>query len=675
MLLCLVLATAGGMPAARAQPAQNGAEPPDADCSGARKITEVRRIVTREGVVLEDREVTLPDTLPLAWRNEHVRLRYQVDVSACATSSSAALEFFRVGAPFAVHAQGMPLQSLLSRRLFASSATPDAGAAASTRAADAAVFNGRIPNLIGLPPGVRTVEIRLLTLPYIPSGLVPLGLGPTNALMPMAVADMGRVVGYTDAAAGLMLVLALLGGILWLQRRHDLGFLWMMLACVSWSLRALAYYDRNVYLPPIWYEQLNPFNILLTAVALCAATLATRAPGGAGSAVPLAPADWRRRPRMALVFAVASSAVAIGLSAWMGSGAMLARGYAQLWALGLSLATIWWIWRNRIPLPRLYRLATVGAYAGLIACAAHDMALVFGALAPSSPSYLFWGFTVVLLVYALITGDYIIKTLNRAENSNLELEQRIASKSAELEQSYQQLRRTEMAGALSSARLHERERLLRDMHDGLGAQLMTALRGIEREALNHDQIAQSLQDGIDELRMLMDSADMGSDLSAALAAWRNRWDNRLGAAGVQLHWHLDDSIDGLQLDSDVLLQIMRILQEAATNVVKHAQAHNLHVQARLVQQSDQIWLLIVARDDGCGLPRQDTLRSQRGLRNMGHRAAQIGAQLDVANGDDAQGGCQVLLELRLQPPPERPERRRHARTPSPPAATTPAAVS
>ncbi|MCW5631512.1 MAG: hypothetical protein KIT47_21765 [Rhodoferax sp.] len=679
MLVCLVLlAIAAGMPAARAQEASPpGAASPGAECAGAHRVTEVRRIVTREGVVLEDRNVTLPDALPLAWRNEHVRLRYLVDVSACAGTTSAALEFFRVGAPFVVHADGTPLQSLLTRRLFVRAA-PDAGGAPATRAGQAAVFNGRIPNLIGLPRGARTVEIRLLTLPYIPSGLVPLGLGPTNTLMPMAVADMGRVVGYTDAAAGVMLVLALLGGILWLQRRHDLGFLWMMLACVSWSLRALAYYDRNVYLPPIWYEQLNPFNILLTAVALCAATLATLAPGGAGAADARAPADWRHRPRMALVFAVASSAVAIGLSAWMGSGAMLARGYAQLWALGLSLATIWWIWRDRIPLPRLYRLATVGAYAGLIACAAHDMALVFGTLPPSSPSYLFWGFTVVLLVYALITGDYIIKTLNRAENSNLELEQRIASKSAELEQSYQQLRRTELAGALSSARLHERERLLRDMHDGLGAQLMTALRGIEREALNRDQIAQSLQDGIDELRMLMDSADMGSDLSAALAAWRNRWDNRLGAAGVQLHWHLDDSIDGLQLDSDVLLQIMRILQEAATNVVKHAQAHNLHVQARLVQQNEQTWLHIVARDDGCGLPRGDTLRSQRGLRNMGHRAAQIGAQLDVANnGGDAQGGCQVLLALRIQPPPERPERRRHARTAEPPVATatTPAALS
>jgi signal transduction histidine kinase len=498
----------------------------------------------------------------------------------------------------------------------------------------------------------------------------------------VAVDSADRVVGYAHATAGVMLVLALMGGILWLQRRHDLGFLWMTLACVCWSIRALAYYDRNVYLPPIWFEQLNPFNILLTAVALCAATLATLVPrgtpgAGTGSttATATATADWRRRPHMALVFAVVSSALVIVLSIAVDSGAMLARGYAQLWALGLSLATIWWIWRGQIPLPRVYCYGTIAAYAGLIACAAHDMALVFGGVAATSQSYLFWGFTVVLLVYALITGDYIITTLNRAENSNLELEQRIAGKSAELEQSYEQLRKTEMAGAVSSARLQERERLLRDMHDGLGAQLMTALRGVERAALNRDQIAQSLQDGMDELRMLMDSADMGSDLSAALAAWRNRWDSRLGAAGVQLHWHLDDSVDGLQLDSDVLLQIMRILQEAATNVVKHAQARNLDVQARLLLQSAQTWLVIVARDDGRGLPQQDTLRSQRGLRNMDHRAAQIGARLEVSNSSDSLGGCQVLLELRIHPPPDRPERRRHARTRNAPITAARTAVS
>lgn len=659
-MLAWLLLTIGGMPAWAQVPVAPSATEIARGCPATLPISQARRVATRAGVVLDDRIVELPDTLPLRWRNEQVTLRYTIDVSACAGSSSAALSVYRVGAPYQVRVDGVPVASLLTRTLFTPPQITPAGH--HTQSAPS-IFNGRIPNLFALPSGANSIDIDLLTLPYIPTGLAQVALGPTNALMPLALTDVEVTIAFTDAAAGVILVLALLAGSLWLHRRHDMGFLWMTLACVFWSIRALAYYDRNIYLPAIWFEQLNAYNILLTAIALCAATMAVvkqKPDTAVGN-------DWRHRPRQALQFALISGTLAILLSVLVGSGATLARAYVQLWALGLSLATIWWIGVGRIALRRRYRYAAVSAYVGLIACAAHDMALVFGGIAPTSASFLFWGFTVVLVVYALICGDYVISTLNRAENSNLELEHSIAVKSTQLEDSYQQLRDTEMAGALSTARLQERERLLRDMHDGLGAQLMTALRGMERGALSREQIAQSLQEGMDELRMLMDSADMGSDLSTALAAWRNRWDSRLDAAGVHLHWHVDDSIDGLQFASDTLLQIMRILQEAATNVVKHAQAGNLHVQARLLRQSAQTWLVIVARDDGCGLPHHDTLRSQRGLRNMGHRAAQIGARLEIANTAAPHGGCQVLLELRVHPAPDRPERRSEARPAHKPA--------
>lgn len=629
------------------------AQQESARCAVPIQINEARRIVTRADTLLSDEVVALPDTLPLAWRNEQVRLHYEIDVSVCANQISASLSLFRVGAPYMASSDRPTLSSLLTRRQFA----PMGSLSGAARNGTPTVFNGRIPALLAIAPGTRTVRIDLMTLPFIPMGLSQVRVGPTNILMPLAVADLVQVVGYADAVAGVMLVLALMCLVLWLQRRHDLGFLWMTLACASWSVRARAYFDSNVSLPPMWFEQLNAYNVLLTALCLCAATLATMAPRPDAGAP-----DWRRRPRQVLLFVFASSSCIFLVAQWLGQGAMLARAYAQGWALTLALATIWWIWVGRMRLVWGYRVAAIAAYVGLIACAVHDMGLVTGTISPTGPSYLFWGFTVVLVVYALITGDYIIATLNRAENSKLLLAQRFASKSAELESSYGQLRKTEMASALASARLQERERLLRDMHDGLGAQLMTALRGVERGALDREQIAQSLQDGMDELRMLMDSADMGLDLSGALAAWRNRWDSRLGAAGVQLHWHLDDSLENLNLASNVLLQIMRILQEAATNVVKHAGARHLHVDARQHGDSELSTLVITLCDDGRGIDAQAHSRSQRGLRNMRHRAEQIGARLSVANGATPDSGCLVRLELQTHPSLPRHERRRHSRT-------------
>lgn len=628
-------------------------------CTQAQPILQARRIATRGTETLADAMVTLPDQLPMAWRNQQVRLQYEIDVSTCARSLSAVISLYRVGAPYTIRIGNQALTSVMAHRWFSQSADPAAG----TVSPRDLVHNGRIPALLALPKNADKVVITLLTLPYIPSGLMHLMIGPTNALLPVAVAHLDSVVGFTAAAAGVMLVLALIAGVLWLQRRHDLGFLWMTLACLFWSVRALAYFDATVHMPALWFEQFNPYNIFLTAITLCAATLDNEmqrrhdAPSPTGT-------DWRMWPHRALWFAFISTTLILVLSLWLDRGAMLARAYAQIWAAGLSLATIVWIWTGRVRLTRRQRMVTIGAYFALIGSALHDMALVTGHIDPSGPSYLFWGFTLVLVVYALTSGDYFIRTLNRAENVNLELEQRIHNKSTELEDSYRQLRKTEMAGALSSARLQERERLLRDMHDGLGAHLMTALRGVERSALNRDQIAQSLQDGIDELRMMMDSADMGADLSAALAAWRSRWDNRLGAAGVQLHWQLDDALDTIALDSDALLQIMRILQEAATNVVKHSGAHHLQLQATLLTEPGQTSLLIMLGDDGRGLPPEATQPHQRGLRNMDHRARQIGATLHIAAGSHggANPGCQIRFMLPIDPPPQRPERRKFART-------------
>jgi len=629
-------------------------------CTQTEPVTQARRIATRGTETLADAVVTLPDQLPMAWRNQQVRLQYEIDVSACAGSLSAVISLYRVGAPYTIRIHDRGLTSVMAHRWFGYAADSATGPAAGPQDV---VHNGRIPALLALPQGADKAVITLLTLPYIPSGLMQLAIGPTNGLLPVTGAHVDSVVGFTAAAAGVMLVLALFAGVWWLQRRHDLGFLWMTLACLFWSVRALAYFDATVHMPPLWFEQFNPYNIFLTAITLCAATLDNERQRHHDAPSP-ARTDWRVWPHRALWFAFISTTLVLALSIWLDRGAMLARAYAQIWAAGLSLATIAWLWTGRVRLTPLQRMATIGAYFVLIGSALHDMALVTGHIDPSGPSYLFWGFTLVLVVYALISGDYIIRTLNRAENVNLELEQRIHSKSTELEDSYLQLRKTEMAGALSSARLQERERLLRDMHDGLGAHLMTALRGVERSALNRDQIAQSLQDGIDELRMMMDSADMGADLSAALAAWRSRWDNRLGAAGVQLHWKLDDALDTIALDSDALLQIMRILQEAATNVVKHSGAHHLQLQVTLATEPGQTSLLIEFSDDGRGLPADATQPHQRGLRNMDHRARQIGATLEISSGGDAGAnpGCQIRFMLPIDPPPKRPERRKYART-------------
>ena len=357
--------------------------------------------------------------------------------------------------------------------------------------------------------------------------------------------------------------------LLWLQRRGDRSLLWLAVACASWGLRGVAYFGHTVYVAALAYEQFNPLNVLLTSASLAmSVSYLLGRPGGRD----------RRNLGVVTLFCVA----AVLLAAVSGHGALAARALCLLSSFVMGGGMFLRIWQARARQSRWQLGVLAGGLAILVASATHDILMVTGTLGPESPSYLFWGFIAMLVAFAGISGQYIVKTLNLAERSNDELAQHVRRKTHELEQSYQALR----ANEFSAARTQERERMVREMHDGLGAQLMTALRGMERGALGKEQIAQSLQDGLDELRLLMDTTDNTQPLQTALANWRNRWDGRLAATGLTLKWTLGDALEDIELPGDTVLQIMRVLQEAGANIVKHAQASEVAVSAVVHSEPD-----------------------------------------------------------------------------------------
>ena len=603
-------------------------------CDTPLPITTVVRQVqdsTATGAATSAARVTLPDPLARALRHEQVRIRYMLDVSVCADTPQAALWVFRAGAPYrleGVDATGraQPLPLLNANQRARTLPTGDA--------AEPVVYNGRIPALYALPPGTRTVRVALQTLPYMPYGLVRLEVGNTNVMLQRHSNVLHQVLGYSDAAAAVVTVLGLLMALLWLTRRRDTNLLWLALASGLWGLRGLLYFDNTVPGNPLLFEQLNPISALWAIVLVTLAALHML--------------RGERQRQRAVVWAGTLVLMAgFALAAVLGHGAMLVRTATQFIGLCLTL----WLgvemlrqWRAR----RVARRHLAGMMAfllTLLACAGHDLLIVAGVLPATSAPYIFWGFVVVLVGFALVSGEYVVMTLARAERSNDELEQRVAAKSNELARSYQQLRSTEIAAARDTARTQEREHLMREMHDGIGAQLMTALRGVERGALNREQLAASLQDGLDELRLLMDSTDTQQCLPGALAAWRNRWDARLAAAGVMLAWTMDEALDTVQLGSQAALQIMRILQEATTNVVKHSQATQMQLTAWLESDTAERVLCIDIEDNGVGPGLAPVRTGARGLKNMQYRASQIGAQLDVGSRDGPQPGCRVRFRL------------------------------
>jgi signal transduction histidine kinase len=119
----------------------------------------------------------------------------------------------------------------------------------------------------------------------------------------------------------------------------------------------------------------------------------------------------------------------------------------------------------------------------------------------------------------------------------------------------------------------ERQRIMQDMHDGLGAQLVPWLVMVERGGAKPADIAMLLRESLDEMRLAIDAFGKAeTDLNGTLAGLRYRMERRLIAAGMAVEWSVDDPFHALQLDERTALQLLRIVQEVLSNVIKHSRA-------------------------------------------------------------------------------------------------------
>jgi signal transduction histidine kinase len=150
--------------------------------------------------------------------------------------------------------------------------------------------------------------------------------------------------------------------------------------------------------------------------------------------------------------------------------------------------------------------------------------------------------------------------------------------------------------------------------------------------------------------------DIGGDLMLALGSWRERAMAQLRPHDIALDWRAVTP-QGLPVHPELrpwhVIQIVRLLDEAVTNAVKHANARRVTVRIETLAGSDGLDRgCITVEDDGNGfeVPPADgsagVAKAARGLRNMRSRAARCGAELDLTSG--AQGtdqGTRVRLTL------------------------------
>ena len=192
----------------------------------------------------------------------------------------------------------------------------------------------------------------------------------------------------------------------------------------------------------------------------------------------------------------------------------------------------------------------------------------------------------------------------------------------------------------------ERRRMARDLHDDVGARLLTGLHTAD------EATRPTLQAALSDIRAIVSGlAGEEASLDRVLAETRHEAARRLEAAEIALDWPLPEAdIEAVRLDYRLHKALTSAVREIVSNVIRHSGAGNFTVTPTLSPGH----LALRFADDGRGLP-PEALASETpgfGLRNLRHRVEDIGGHLKL---DASSAGTAITLEIPLVLTPHTPE--------------------
>jgi signal transduction histidine kinase len=484
-----------------------------------------------------------------------------------------------------------------------------------------------------LPPGLlrvgdNEIEIQQRAYWWEQGWLAPVQLGPEDKMMSLWRQrvfwqnELVLILGVSTAAMGLFMF-----GV-WLGRRSHSMYFWFGCVSLMWTAISLDYFTLFPPMPAHLWERFMEAAQVLRGVLMFMFVL--RYCG-------------QRRP---LLEAGVWAYFVIG-SAAMFSEALPANAI-DLWYLAMLIASAFFcVMLVRQGLRHSLLEGTMLAIASAVqfGLSGYDLWL-FSVSSWTDRVYLaHFSAPLFVGVVGVILIQRFVESLNAYEKLAAVLEHRVADKAAELERNYEQLIEARRNQALA----FERGRIMSEMHDGIGSQLTLALslvRRMDREANpsgngEDGRVATVLRESIEDLQLIIDSLEpVENDLLTVLGTLRYRLQDRLGKGGIDLQWNVVDLPPLPMLTPHSVLSILRIVQEAFANCLKHSGATRITVTTGLAGepgQGETAHIAIV--DNGRGI---DGTRAGRGLENMRRRADALGGRLQLTS---RPGFTEVLLVI------------------------------
>jgi signal transduction histidine kinase len=480
------------------------------------------------------------------------------------------------------------------------------------------------------PGQTLQIEIAVAYVSHVSQSISRILVGPASTLgRSLALREYLQFI-MPQACSVVMLALGTFFFAFWCVRRQEKSHLLLALASIAWGVCNLQYVLPRHDDPALegWYASIVNLSVswYMWLVYLFAIRFDTRRIRWVEYALPL------------YVFAMS----ALALPLWGGVFSIEAGAAFQLINTGVAAAVTLLIGKlalqgGGIELKIISATLLIALLTGV-----HDVALVAQFMHPESLYLLPYSGLLVYGSFLFAVQRRYVHAINAHEHLSASLKQQLAQREAELNENHLQLRKLEQAQTLAT----ERQRLMRDMHDGLGSALTSSLAVVERGQANAAEMALMLRECVDDLRAVIDSLEpLNNDLMVLLATLRFRIGQRLQVTGINLEWSVQELPPLAWMGPPEILQVMRIVQEALSNVVKHARASWVRLTARQLGSDVEICI----EDDGCGFS-ASSLSSGRGLRFLQQRSVELEGSLRFESLGD-KGTCMRLTLPIFKPDP------------------------
>jgi signal transduction histidine kinase len=457
-----------------------------------------------------------------------------------------------------------------------------------------------------LQPGENVLLVRVSGRVGFQPWLGPVTVGPAEALRDRFRGKVLVQRDYKLASLAMQVALASFFGVLWLMRRREVAYGWFALESALW----IGFSWNQLALSP-W-----PFPDTPTYQAAIASLLLLW--WGAMTLFVLRFFE-RRHPRLERIL---WALVMLGVAALFlvpesdkGMACALAVFAGGVGSISTCLLFVLLALRGK----QTEQRALAVAYGLYVVAGVHDM-LVYFRLIGDRYYYTDGMALITTLAIAAVLAWRYTRQLRRIENFSAELGQEVAQARSELAAHLQQQHALEV----SHARIGERLNLVRDLHDGLGGTLTGSIAAIEQtpESLSAPQLLKVLKQVRDDLRLIIDASATGAgdgSLGEQLVPLRHRMSRLLDANGIACLWQIE-AVQGLQLGASQTLDVLRFVQEALSNALKHSGASV--VEVNLAYSAPR--LRVEVRDNGRGLSGE--VGKGAGMQSMQARARRLGGE-------------------------------------------------